>query len=185
MSKIIIGITGKNSSGKTTLTEYLKQKYNATSFRFSDPLSDILKRIYLPTTRPNLQTLSTILRQNFSEDLLSKTISEDAKNATTRVVVCEGVRRPTDITYLKANPGFKLIALSATPENRYSRLKNRGEKPDDATKTWENFSQEENQESETKIDEIAATANFTIDNNSDKENLLRQIDEIIAKLNAN
>ncbi len=185
MNKIIIGIVGKNSSGKTTVTAYLKQKHNATTFRFSDSLSDILKRVYLPTTRANFQLLSTILRQNFSEDLLSKTISEDVKNTTANVIICEGVRRPTDITYLKTNPGFVLIALSATADNRYARLKNRGEKTDDATKTWEEFQSEENQESETKIDEISATANYTIDNNGAKENLLRQIDEIINKLNAN
>jgi len=181
-NKIILGIVGENSSGKTTITEYLQKTQNAVCFRFSGMLGDILARLYLEPTRQNFQTLSTILRQNFSEDLMSKVIAIDVKNSPAQFIITEGVRRPTDITYLQDNPGFHLVAVNTNEKTRFERVKSRREKPDDATKTWEEFQKESNQESEQKIREIAAQAEFVIDNNGTQEQLYHQIDEIIKKI---
>lgn len=181
MPKLIIGIVGENAAGKTSATEYLKTKFETVSFRFSDMLHDILKRIYVEPTRANLQTLSTILRQNFSEDIMSKVIAQDAKNATTDVVITEGVRRPSDVPYLKELSNFILIYVRADEKIRFNRLADRGEKPDDATKTWEEFQKESLQESEQQILEIAKTADFTVDNNGSKEETFKQLDEIVKK----
>jgi dephospho-CoA kinase len=181
MAKLIIGIVGENAAGKTTASEYLKNKFNAVTFRFSDMLGDILKRLYLETSRTNMQLLSTILRQNFSEDIMSKVIALDAKNASADVVITEGVRRPSDIPYLKELSNFILIYIKAEEQIRFSRLATRGEKPDDATKTWEEFQTEGQQESEQQILTIAKTANYTVDNNGTIENTYQQLDQIIAK----
>ena len=78
MPKIILGLVGEIAAGKSTATEYLKQKYGAVSFRFSDPLRDILARLHIENSRPNLQALSTFLRRQYGEDLLSKVMALDA-----------------------------------------------------------------------------------------------------------
>lgn len=181
MSKIILGIIAKNAGGKTTATEYLKSKYSAVSFRFSNPLKDILNRLHLESSRENFQTLSTVLRQNFSEDILSRVIAEDVKTADAKIVITEGVRRPTDVKYLKDLPGYHLIYIETEAKTRYDRLKRRVEKPGDQTKTWKEFLAEEKQESEKKIDEIAAAAEFKIDNNGSLQNLYQQLDELIHR----
>lgn len=177
--KIIIGIVGENASGKTLATEFFKNKHEAVSFRFSDALSDILKRLYLENTRSNLQTLSTMLRQNFGEDLLSKIIARDVENCSAQLIITEGVRRPTDIEYLKKMPNFYLLAIEADEKIRFERVKNRHEKPDDANKTWEEFQKESLQESEQKIREIALTAQVKINNNGDLEHFYKQLEDII------
>lgn len=177
--KIIIGIIGENASGKTTATEYLKENFKAVSFRFSDALCDILKRLYLENSRANFQTLSTALRQNFGDDLLSKIIARDVENCPNNLIVTEGVRRPTDIEYLKQMPNFYLIAIETDEETRFKRVLERREKPDDATKTWEEFKSESAQESEQKIREIAKAADFKINNNGDKKELYQQLEKII------
>lgn len=181
MAKLIIGIIGENAAGKTTATEYLKKKFNAVTFRFSDMLSDIAKRMYIEPSRANLQTLSTILRQNFSEDIMSRVIAEDAKNSSAEVIITEGVRRPSDITHLKELSNFILIYIKTDERVRFDRLATRGEKPDDATKTWEEFQAEGKQESEQKILEIATQAQYSIDNNSSLANTYSQLDEVVAK----
>lgn len=180
--KIIIGLVGEMASGKSTATSYLKEKYNAVTFRFSDMLRDVAKRLHIEQSRANLQNLSTVLRQNFGEDLMSKVLAADAAESTHDFIITEGIRRPTDAVYLKELPGFHMVALAADERTRYERLKLRSENPDDQTKTWEQFQADGKQESEQKIKEVAASAEFTIDNNGSKENLYRQLDEIVAKL---
>lgn len=182
-NKIVIGIVGENSSGKTTMTNYICETYGGVSFRFSDMLGDMLKRIYLPATRENLQNISTALRNTFGDDIMSKTLAQDMMASNAAITITEGIRRPSDIVALKALPGFVLVAITADPEKRFERLHGRNEKPDDATKTWEQFIAEANHEAEQKVKEIMNEAHVAIDNNGTKEELFAQIDRFIALLN--
>lgn len=179
--KLIIGIAGEISAGKTTVSDYLKEKHGAVTFRFSDMLRDILDRLYLPKDRTHFQTLSTALRQNFSEDIMSKVLTEDVKTSEHKLIITEGIRRPTDVTYLKNLEGFVMIALNVEQKTRYNRLLTRGEKADDATKTWEEFEKEDTAESEQKIREIKEDATYKIDNNGTLEELYAKIDTIISE----
>ena len=179
--KIIIGLVGEMGAGKTTATNYLKQKYGAVSFRFSDALRDVLNRLHLEHTRENLQTLSTFFRQNFGEDILSKILAEDVKKTDASLIITEGIRRPTDVTYLKALDNFFIVALNVDERARYERIVERSENPDDHSKTWEQFQAEGRQEAEQKIAEIAAEATETIDNNGSLENLYRQLDGLVTR----
>jgi len=180
--KNIIGIIGENASGKTTMTDYLVKKYNAATVRFSDMLADVLDRLYLKKTRANLQILSTILRQNFSEDIMSHVVIQDIKKKNHSLIVAEGIRRPSDTVYLRTFENFYLLYIAAEEQTRFERLKNRAEKTDDAQKTWEDFQKEGKQESEQKIKEIAQQANFIIDNNGTREEFYTHIDAVMSKL---
>ena len=180
--KIIIGLVGEISAGKTTVTDYLKKNNNAISFRFSDMLRDVLDRMYIEANRKNLQGISTILRQEFGDDTMSRVIAEDVKNSTEDFIIVEGIRRPTDITYLKELPEFKFIAVNTNEKLRYERLIERSENADDKTKTWEQFQEDGKQEAEGKVKEIADQADFTLDNNGTLEETYKQVDIIIEKI---
>lgn len=180
--KIILGLVGEMGSGKSTATEYLREKYGAVTFRFSDMLRDILKRVQVEPLRGNLQALSTFLRQNFSENIMSRVLAQDVEASDAQFIITEGIRRPSDIEYLAQLPGFVLVALQVDERTRYERIATRRENPDDAHKTWEQFQKEGQQEAEQKIKEIMRMAQYQIDNNGTKENLRQQIDAIMEKI---
>jgi len=182
--KKVIGIVGEIAAGKTTITKYLKEKYDTESSRFSDSLRDVLKRMYLQQTRHNLQILSTILRENFGQSMISDVMKQDIENKESPIVITEGMRRPSDMTSLVEayKDGFYVIYIKTDDKLRYERLINRSENPDDQSKTWEEFQKECGQESELKIKEIAEKANFVIDNNGTLEELYAQVDKIIEKM---
>ncbi len=182
MSKIILGLVGEMASGKTTVTDYLKKNYGAVTFRFSDMLRDVLTRMHLELTRQNLQTISTILRQNFSEDIMSRVLAEDVKKSEAPLIITEGIRRPSDIVYLKAIPGFHLVALMADTKTRFERMTGRSENPDDRNKTWEEFEKESAAEPEQKIKELMQEAPDKINNNGGFQELYRQIGLLMKKL---
>ena len=184
MAKRIIAFTGQCASGKGTAAAYFVKKHGAVVFRFSTMLRDILDRLYLEHSRDNLQDLSTILRGRFGQDLMAKVMAHDAERVKAPLVIVDGARRPEDIEYLRRLNGFTLVAVSATPEIRFQRMTRRGENPDDATKTWEEFMKEEHAESELLIPRLMNEADFTIDNNGDTAALLKQLQDIYNKITA-
>lgn len=182
MVNIILGLAGEIASGKGTVAKYIIERYSGSSHRFSTMLRDILQRIYFPDSRENMQKLSTILRQNFGEDALAKVIAEDVKKDMLEVIAVDGVRRPADIKYLQEIPGFKLVYIETSIENRFGRIKKRGENPDDATKTLKQFKKDQEGEADAKIRSMKDHADFVIDNNGSYEDLHKQLNEIIKKL---
>ncbi|HCX28139.1 MAG TPA: hypothetical protein DHI91_03295 [Candidatus Portnoybacteria bacterium] len=179
MAKLILSLAGEMACGKGTAVKYLVKKYDAGSFRFSTILRDVLDRLCLEQSRENIQKLSTILRKNFSDDLLAGVMAEDVKKDTAEIVVIDGVRRLADIKYLSGLPEFKLVYIETELERRHERIVKRGENTDDAQKTLGDFKKEHVSESELQIGDLKNHADFLIDNNGSPEDLYAQLDKIV------
>lgn len=179
-NKIILGFVGDLASGKGTAAKYLGEKYGATTYRFSTMLRDILRRVYVPETRENLQNLSTFLRQSYGQDVMSRVIAEDVARDSNNLVIVEGIRRPSDIEYLKKLPGFHLIYLTGEPKIRWERLVLRKENPGDSEKTFEEFLKDETAEADRMIKELGATAEQKIENNQGYEEFYQSLEQLVA-----
>lgn len=181
-NKIIIGLVGEIAAGKDTIAEYLAAKHNARTVSFSQPLRDILNRLYLPQTRENLANCGIALRNVFGQDLLSKVIAEEIKHSEAEIVILPNVRLESDLVYLANEPGFVLVAVNADQKIRFERLKNRRQNADDGNKTWEQFLSDSQLPTEIHIRELAELAKHQIDNNGTEKQLFEQTEKIIKQL---
>lgn len=179
MQKIVLGITGEIAAGKGTAAKYLVEKHKASTHRFSTALRDVAGRMYLDENRENLQKISTMMRENFGDDILSMVIYKDVVNDSNEIIAIDGVRRMGDIEFLKQIPEFKLVYMDTSMENRYGRITKRGENVDDNTKTFEEFKKDHEREAELQIKDLKNQADFVVDNNGSLEQLYAQIDKII------
>ncbi len=177
--KIILGLTGSIASGKGTVSKYLKEKYKAQTFKFSQILRAMLQRAYLPETRDNLVKISLALREAFGQDILAKIISKDVLEENNDIIVIDGIRRPADIKYLKDIKGFKLIGIDADIKIRYERLKKRNENKDDKSKSWEDFLKDHKAETEIYIPELLKKSDHIINNNGNLEELYKKLDSLV------
>ncbi len=182
MNKIILGLVGEIASGKGTVVNYLASKYNASQHKFSTSLRDLLQRLYLEVNRQNMQNISTVLREHFGQDLLAKVIAEDVASDKNQFIIIDGVRRFSDITYLKKIPEFKLIYVQTDIKKRYERIIERQENTDDQFKTFEQFEKDNQAETEQEILKVAEIADYVINNNGTTEELHQQVNEIISDL---
>jgi dephospho-CoA kinase len=182
MPSLIIGLVGTPGSGKGTVAKILQQTYGATLFRFSTVLEDILKRLALEKTRANMIQLSEALRGSFGEDVLAHAIHHETLSATTDLVVIDGIRRIGDLTLLLPLTQFKLIAVSALPEIRYARMKQRGEKIGESEMSREKFESQERASTEITIPEAMKLAWKTIENTGTIEALEEQIATLMKEL---
>jgi dephospho-CoA kinase len=181
MPKLILGIAGEMGSGKGTIAKYISEKYEGNAHRFSTVLRDVLDRIYVEQTRENISAISTVLRKKFGEDILAKAMYHDTQNDKCDIVVIDGVRRMADIQYLQELPHFKFIYIDTDIKICYERIVKRGENTGDATKTFEEFKNDHELETELQIRDLKNYANYAISNNSNFEELYKQIDRIIAE----
>jgi dephospho-CoA kinase len=181
MAKIILGITGEMGGGKGTVAKHIEQEHNGGVHRFSAILRDILDRIYLEQSRDNLQKLSTLLRKNFGEDLLSKSVYKDAQKDEHEIVVVDGVRRMDDMELLRKLPNFKLIYVDSDIKVRYERIIKRGENSDDAKKSFEEFKKINEDESESQIQDLKNYSDYVIDNNGTFIELYQQVENILKE----
>lgn len=181
-NKMILGFVGDLASGKGTICKYLKEKYGVESYRFSTMLRDILGRIYVENNRENLQDLSTFLRGRYGQDIMSKVIAKDVQNDPNQIVAVEGIRRPTDITYLQELAGFHLIYITADPKIRWRRMVLRQENADDATKTFEQFLKDEQAEADMLIKDLGKQAKYTLINDGTIDEFHSSMEEILNKI---
>ncbi|MDD5438152.1 MAG: AAA family ATPase [Patescibacteria group bacterium] len=181
MPKLIIGFVGQVGSGKGTAAHILQEKYGATIFIFSGILTDVLNRLFLPSSRENLINMSMTLRQGFGQNVLAKTMSRQIEESNAEIVVVDGIRRLEDIEDLTTNPNFHLIEISVDPKVRFERLKKRNQKPGEAEMTWEDFLAVGQKETELTIAKVAEQAPIKLNNESDIQGLEKQLDGLVNK----
>jgi len=181
-NKIIIGLAGQIASGKDTVAEYLAQKYNSVTVSFSQPLRDILNRLFLPIDRQHLSGLAQCLIDKFGTDVLSKTIAKEIETSNKQIFVLPNIRREADYAHLIHNPGFILVGINTDLKKCYERLVKRGQNEDDKTKTWEQFQKDLTLSTEVSIAGLIEKSLIKLDNNGSKEDLYKQVDELITNL---
>lgn len=182
MKKIVIGLVGQIACGKGVVKKYLIEKNNASDYRFSTILREAMTRLSIELSRENLQKFSTIIRQNFGEDILAKAIAKDAKDDNSPFIVIDGIRRMADIKYLKEMPEFRLISIEADKDIRLQRVIGRNENPGDDQKTMEEFEKDEIAEPEMQIPEVMSKADYKINNNGTWDELHKQINDIVKDI---
>lgn len=179
MDKKILGFIGPMSSGKGTVAEYFKSKYDAETIRFSTTLREILDILHLPHTRENTQKMFLILAEGFGQSVLSRVIANKINNSNKKLVIVEGIRRPADLEFLEKIPGFRLVGITADVKTRFLRLKERNENTDDSSKTLEQFLQEHKVGTEIYIEDLMKKAITTVNNDGSLNELYLQLDKLV------
>jgi len=178
--KLVIGLVGEIGGGKTAVSRYLKEKYNASQHRFSQILMDILDRLYLPHDRELLQNLGHSLRESLGDDVIVNAFEKDLRKDKAEILVIDGIRYWNEVELLRRFKHSVLLYVTASPELRYKRCKTRGEKGESSI-SMEEFLQNERRETERWIAEIGEKADYRLENSGTLEELLQQVDSIMRQ----
>ncbi len=155
------------------------------AFSLSDIIRDEAKKRGLDPARDNLIAIGNELRETEGPGTLAKRTIEKIRNAPQAVV--DSIRNPSEIEELRKNlKDFRLIGVTAGQKVRFERAMKRARAGDGLT--FEEFAKKEEKENSTdpKAQQLSACfqmADFTVDNSGSLEDLKRQIDGILQKLN--
>ena len=186
MTYYIIGLTGRNASGKGTVASLL-MKRSFSYHSLSDTLRTKLAEKGIEESRDNLIAIGNKLREEGGPGVLAAMMREKIVTPSDHVV--DSIRNPYEVSSLRRkydNHSFCLIAVDAKPEVRYERLSERNRKGD--SRTWEQFLEQEKLEESSdnpNKQQLFATINeadYVLDNSGNLEYLENNLQNIIDNL---
>ncbi len=180
---MIIGLTGKNGSGKTAVCEFLKSR--GFVFRsLSDEIREEIRNKGLEITRERLIQVGNELRTEFGPGVLAERILEGLESDQNYVI--DSIRNPSEVNVLKQNGQFTLLEIEADPEIRFKRTLERGR--ESTPQTLDRFLEEESEELDSENpakQQLNATGRFadlTVANNETLEKLHQKLEQILPPL---
>ena len=177
---MIIGLTGTNAAGKSTIAKYLAKRGFA-SYSLSDELRDILKIKGLEPTRDNLVSIGNEMRTKFGNSYLAERVLRKASENS----VVDSIRNLGEIDAFRKRGNFILIAVDAPLEARYQRAKERGRVAEG--ESLQQFMEKEARELKAasknmqQLEACMLEADFSIINASNVQSLYWQVETIIKK----
>src|SRR6266446_2170701 len=140
---MLIGLTGRNASGKGEVAKYL-QKKSFYYYSLSNVIRDEIRLRGEEPTRDRLIVVGNELRQRYGAKILAERIL--AKIEDDKHYIIDSIRNPAEVDAFRAAKHFKLIKVEAPAEVRFQRILSRQRESD--PRTLEDFVALENREAE-------------------------------------
>src|SRR6266852_9223106 len=115
--RLVIGITGRIGSGKTTVGRYLESRYGFQYLRYSAVLADWLAKD--PESKAHLQKVGwEVMAGGMQAELNRRLIAQIKPNAD---VAVDGLRHPLDCDTLSNSflLSFRLLFIDSPPQLRF------------------------------------------------------------------
>lgn len=183
---IIIGITGTIGAGKGTIVEYLIEKHGFQHYSVRNYLIKVAQQRNIPLCRDSYVVIANELRSQHSPSFIIDELYQEALTAGGNAII-ESIRTEGEISSLRKKGNFILFAIDADPQIRYQRITTQRKSETDNI-SFEKFLADEKKEmtstnpNHQNLSKCIELADYIINNNGDFEQLHRQIDEILAKI---
>lgn len=180
---MIIGLTGENCAGKSTIAEYLKTK-SFYYYSLSDVIREEVKAEGKQITRENLIKKGNELREKGGPGVLGRKIAEKIQEDKNYVI--DSIRNPAEVEELKKLGRFFLFYVTAPPQTRFERIRKRQREED--PQTFEAFVEIEKLEMENadktkqNLKATFALADKKLANDGSFSDLDDRVDALLAEL---
>ena len=181
----IFGITGTLGAGKGTIVDYLVNRYNYTHYSVRAFITEEIVRRGLPVNRDSMVLVANDLRAKESPSYIIDQLVLKAK-ANNENCIIESIRTPGEVDSLRTNEGFRLLAVDADPEIRYSRISSRKSSTDNVS--FSEFVANEQREmvsgdpNKQNLHRCIEMSDFHLINNGSVEELFGQIEKILLEI---
>lgn len=177
--KVLIGVTGKIGSGKSTfIREFMRLVPDSEKVATGDVLRETLSLWRLPQTRERLLQLSTILREHLGPDVIVEAVRKRIEESNHKYILVDGVRGKRVLSLLREYDNSILVAVLLNDEKRYGRISMRGEKEDEHTMTKSSFQQLDEPGFQRELESIMEEADVVVDN----EGSLKELQTAVAQI---
>lgn len=173
VERLVIGITGRIGSGKTTVGRYLESRYGFQYLRYSEVLA--AWRAGDPESKAHLQSVGwEVMVGEMQGELNRRLVVRITPGAD---VAVDGLRHPLDFETLSStfSESFHLLYIDSPAKLRFERLNQKGKYAD-----FDSFNAADSHPVERQIDSLRANAALVIDNQGSLHDLYATVDAAIS-----
>lgn len=182
---MLICVAGMPGAGKSEIATRLAKHLNAKLLNMGDFVrSEALKR-GLPVDRDNLMRLASELRKESGPDAIAKLVLANISKDSLYVI--DGVRSLEEINAFRSETQAILVAVHASPRERFKRLLSRGRKDD--PQNYQEFLERDLKELGLGLGNVIAMADLIVVNQGKDIELvvkeaLKMIEEVMKDVHA-
>lgn len=184
---VVIGLTGHAGCGKGTAASYLVEKYGMRAFTMSDVIRAEAARRGLLAGK-SMEEEKLILsrfadswrKETGKKGIAAEKMLEKVSDVDVKAAVVDGFRSVEEVEVFRKNfLKFVLIKIDVSSEKRWARRLEQ-----DPMANREDFEARDRADVEKKgLGKVLEMADRTVNNDGMKEELYRQLDDIVKKLN--
>jgi dephospho-CoA kinase len=179
----VIGVIGKNGSGKDEVLKYLRDSYEVPFLSTGDIVRGIAAEEGKEPTRLNLQAISDRYFKERGDGCFVRMVVDKIRENGWKSAGISGVRSAKDVDILRGELGEDFVLIDvyvSDPRVRFERMLKRGEGRD--AKAYDQFVQQDNAEEKLfGINKAAAKADYSLGNNGSLDDLRKLIDKLVNK----
>lgn len=172
-------ITGMAGSGKTTLAELLREK-GYKVFTMGDVIRNEVRMRNQEPTPENLGKMAENIRKTGGDAAVAQKCIPLIIGEPNNKVAIDGIRSLDEVNTFSEAFDTYLIAIHASPDTRYDRLKNRGRSDDPPNRQI--FKERERRELGFGMGNAIALSDYIITNESGVEVFERELDKLLRKI---
>ncbi|MEE3326581.1 MAG: AAA family ATPase [Myxococcota bacterium] len=181
---MIIGVSGRNGSGKGALLEDLAGR-GFTIFSLSDVLRNQLSEQGLAETRERMIATGNALRRERGPGALASVLTQELEKDIHYGI--DSIRHPAEVDVLATTTSeFRLIWVEAPIELRFERIRHRARPGDPDTVAelarLENLERGGADTASQQLDAVRARADFVVANESGLDVLSASLDPILTSM---
>lgn len=173
-NRLVVGITGRIGSGKTTVGKYLESRHGFQYLRYSAVLADWLAQD--AESKAHLQTVGwEVMASGMQAELNRRLVSQILPE---RDVAVDGLRHSLDYDTLRDlySPSFFLLFIDSPPQLRFERLNAKGKYAD-----FVSFEAADCHPVEQQIDSLRVHATPVIQNDGSLQDLYTIVDKTVSR----
>lgn len=180
---MILGLTGKNASGKGEVAHVLSEG-GFHYLSLSDLLREELNTRGLEVTRENLIQVGRQMREQHGAGYLADRALQ--KIEVDKHYIVDSIRNPGEVEVLRRSKNFHLINITALSKVRFERMKARGREGD--PQSLNDFEKLESVEATSKnpnaqqLESTSALADVELENNGSLDHLREQVKDLVRLL---
>lgn len=180
MKQVLIALVGLPGSGKTTASLFFSRN-NIPVIRMGKITDDILTKNKQPLNEANESKVRADLRKRYGQAAYAKLIVSAAQKEmeNSSMIVIDGLRSMQERAFLKRKfENIIVIFIDSLQRLRYKRIAHRRSRP----LNYGYFLKRNKEEMELGISNLKKIADYHINNDSDKENFLNNLNQILLKI---
>ena len=174
----VLAICGFPGSGKSTAIDTIRNL--GSLIIMGDIIRNEAKKRKLEPTSENLGKIAKELRLKYGSNIIAEKCVDLINKQHNNIIFIDGLRSMVEVNVFRKHWKFPIIAIVLEEKRRFKRLFERARSDD--PKSIDDLKDRDKREIEFGLEEVLNNADYTIKNDSTKEDLKERIRKLVLDL---